>query len=108
MSRMRTRPTSARLPPALNRSSGLQTCLTATDERPFEIPGGTSGRSRPTAGADVRPNGRRTHAIFGLTSPRATLLLTSAAGYENRRRWMDLLTRLKAQPLPFAAHLGID
>src|SRR5262249_20883447 len=39
MSRMRTRPTSEQLPQALNRSSDLLTCLTATDERRFEIRG---------------------------------------------------------------------
>src|SRR6266568_4725045 len=54
MSRMQTRPTSEQSPQALNRSRDLLTCLTATDERRFEIRGGTSGRSRPTAGADVR------------------------------------------------------
>src|SRR5262249_189735 len=54
MSRMQTRPTSEQSPQALNRSRDLLTCLTAPDERRFEIRGGTSGRSRPTAGADVR------------------------------------------------------
>jgi hypothetical protein len=51
---------------ALNRSRDLVTCLTATDERRFEIRGGTSGRSRHTAGADVRPNGliRATDTAF--------------------------------------------
>src|SRR2546430_17229819 len=54
MSRMRTRAPSEQSPQALNRSRDLLTCLTATDERRFEIRGGTSGRSRHTAGADVR------------------------------------------------------
>jgi hypothetical protein len=53
MSKMRTRPTSEHLPQALNRSKDLGTCLTATDERRFGIRGGTSGRSRHTAGAET-------------------------------------------------------
>src|SRR6266446_10953999 len=74
MSRMRTRPTSEQLPQALNRSRDLVTCLTATDERRFEIRGGTlptratNGHSRNSE-APLTP---RKPSEFPCTSVRAS------------------------------------